>query len=271
MLGQRTTVFFHIPKTAGTTLSSIFTSRIPPERRFIAGSNGHTHIEDALAFAQFPADQKRKYQFVTGHLEMPAVESLPPGSFVFTFLRSPVARCISLYNFVRRTPTHHMHGMLAGGMGLEEFVARAKWDEVRNGMTRRLAGVINKPLPAYDTAVLKRAMFNLAARFDFVGVQENFDASLLLLGRMLGIPADQLLYRRRNTNPDSRGKDKVGKETKQYLLENNRMDLELYEFAKNRFADLSRAQEPGLQREIKVFKKRLKQQHGEAAALGQAA
>jgi hypothetical protein len=271
MLGDRTLVFFHIPKTAGSTLAATLGSLTPDDAQFLTGHHNRTHFEDAMWFAGLTEDQKRRYHFVAGHLEMPTVENLPSPKFVFTFLRSPVARCVSLYNFVRRTPSHHMHGVLASGMGIAEFMNKARWDEVHNGMTRRLAGIINQPIPAYDPAILKRAMFNLAARFDFVGLQESFDKSLLVLGRMLGLGTDQLAYTSVNVTPGKNGREKLDKWTLECLLEHNRMDLELYEFGCQRFKELVRAQGPKLDRELKAFKKQLKQQGEKGRALGQAA
>ena len=230
-----TTVFLHIPRTAGTTLNAIFERFFSGQPQYRIGRNGTSHIEDCSRFIALLPERRAGYAYVTGHLEMPVIKAIPGRPFVFTFLRHPVTRLISLYAFVKRTPSHHMHAWLTRtGASLETFVARCPWDEVQNGMTRRLAGV---PLArSNDKLLLLRAIASIKRYFAFIGLQESFDVSLACLGKLLGIEPAALAVAPQNVNPDAKARDAVDQETTDAILYYNALDCMLYDFCRKLFA-----------------------------------
>lgn len=84
-----TTVFLHIPKTAGQTIHSEL-SRIVGESRV---SPVRVHTQAAPGTGQLPPG----YDLYSGHLDWDALESLPEDRFVFTVLRDPCERIASFY------------------------------------------------------------------------------------------------------------------------------------------------------------------------------
>jgi len=135
--------------------------------------------------------------------------------FKFTFLRDPVSRYLSHFNYQRNV------------MGIEwdwrEFLEAKKFN---NWQTRRIAS--GEDLEKAKELVLKS--------FNFVGLTEKFDESLLLFRKSLESENFNPGYRKVNTtldqNPekpaltvDSLDEKEMGK-----VLDNNSLDSALYEF-----------------------------------------
>lgn len=225
-------VFLHIPRTGGTTLNAVFERFFAGRPQYHTGRPGSSHIEDCARFVALPPQRRDQYAYVAGHLEMAVIKSIPGRPFVFTFLRDPVARLASLYAFVKRTPSHHMHAWLCKtGASLEAFVARCPWDEVQNGMTRRLAGV---PLArTSDKVLLLKAVASIKRFFGFIGLQEAFDDSLACLGRLFGMDTGALRYVPQNVSPTANGVDQTAREAIAFY---NSLDTALYAFCRDLFA-----------------------------------
>jgi len=236
MHGDVPVVFFHIPKTAGMTLTSVFERLYNGRRQFLAGQGGATHIEDCARFMQTSEEQRRGYGYLAGHIEIGVLAAIPGRPFVFTFLRNPWDRLVSLYCYVKRSPDHHAHPWIAErNASLEDFALDCPWDEVQNGMTRRLAGV---PLArSGDKRLLRQAVVNLHKYFGFVGLMESFDKSLFCLGRLLGLDAVSLAYTRKNVSPVSKTAPACNPAAKERILARNALDLELYDLYGKLFKD----------------------------------
>lgn len=127
-----------------------------------------------------------QYVFVSGHFTMAEVSHVLRDTFVFTFLREPVDRVISLYHFYRQ----HQ-----GRAALDPRVAQVRAQDFEcfvEGLTRRvspwsnwqtyvLSGCAHCELPA--GALLPRALANLQ-QLDFVGVQDHLASGLAALAHL---------------------------------------------------------------------------------------
>lgn len=230
------TVFLHMPRTGGTTLNTIFKRVYAAGPLFQAGLNGSTHIDACARFVALPPEQRAAFAYVTGHLERAVLTSIPGRPFIFTFLRDPVTRLPSLYAYVKRTPDHHMHPWLVHtNASLEHFVARCPWDEVQNGMTRRLAGVFQAR--TNERIDLLRAVATIKRYVAFVGLQEDFDTSLRCLGRLLGLPESDLHYVRQNVNPDPAALEAPDTNAIDAIRFYNALDCALYDFCRELFTE----------------------------------
>ena len=117
---------------------------------------------------------------------MAEVSQVLHDTFVFTFLREPVDRVISLYHFYRQQP---------GGEALDPRVAQVQAQDFEcfvEGLTSRvspwsnwqtyvLAGCAHCELPARN--LLPSALANLE-QLDFVGVQDHLASGLAALGQL---------------------------------------------------------------------------------------
>jgi hypothetical protein len=173
-----TTCFLHVPKTGGSWVTQGLHSAVPEERRYGVPSAdvGRVPLRRLL----------QQYAFVSGHFTMAEVSQVLHDTFVFTFLREPVDRVISLYHFYRQQP---------GGAALDPRVAQVQAQDFEgfverlpsrvspwsNWQTYVLSGCAHCELPARH--LLPSALANLQ-QLDFVGVQDHLASGLAALGQL---------------------------------------------------------------------------------------
>ena len=203
----------HIHKTAGTTLDDI-----------LARSYGvrHCHLHAVPGQAIFSAEDYRRAQrfwppfaSIAGHA-VSAISDLArvrPDVRYYTFLREPLVRCASHYQYQVR---HQRQSY-----SFEEWIARRI---KRNPQTTRIAG---------QNATAMDAITLLKTRFVFVGLVERFDESLVLLRQLVCGPRLDVWYRKRLVAKDDELKDSLLDDpgNRELLIDANREDLKLYEYA----------------------------------------
>ena len=124
-------------------------------------------------------------------------------------------------------------------LGLESLLERSVAPELSNHQTRMIAGGLSSPNCPLDCNALERVRQNLRANFCFVGLTEEFDASLLLLSRMFdwGMP----FYLKKNVSREKTRPEGVDAKIRALLCDANSLDLALYEFARTLFDEQIRA------------------------------
>jgi hypothetical protein len=178
-----TTIFLHIPKTAGSTLHAILKQQYRPET--LVHLRGKPHIQSAIAeFEKMGALQKAQISLLTGHFEYGIHHYLSQPAIYFTLLRNPVERVISYYYFIFRTPAHPRYEeMTQNNTTIETFVTDILTD---NNQTRMIAGAwMDNDAPCTE-ATLTLAKQHINNHFTVVGLTEQFDTTLLLLKHALG-------------------------------------------------------------------------------------
>lgn len=265
---EQSIIHFHIPKTAGSTISSILSPCFTPEELFYCGSNftGLNHFESNVYFASLPDAEKVKYKFISGHVEYMLLQSFPAPHFSFTIIRNPLDRMISMYYYILRTETHHLHRTLHDDrVSLAGFMDGGFWHEIDNGMCRRLSGVCAQaPYGECSREVYELAKFNLANNLSFVGLQERFDESLFLLLYHLGA-LDRLDYTRTNVNPFRKKPQEISPADRAAVLRRNAWDIELYAFARELYNQRHGSLIAKLQRPMQKFRHAMALRDGVAA------
>ncbi len=90
--------FIHIPKTAGITFSTLIYALLASLPWCPAIMPEH--------LVTIPYDELLKYRFFTGHFRYRLLEKIFPSGFIsLTFLREPVSRTVSHYNYILRQET----------------------------------------------------------------------------------------------------------------------------------------------------------------------
>ena len=191
-------VFLHIPKTAGTVVHEILAARfekaeICPER--------------FRGLGKYSVEELEKFRYFSGHFTMSQVDRIPGKKFVFTIVRNPVDRILSLYYFWRRhrdefVRTHKLRGpRLAKKLPLVDFLAvdqQTPRDAIDNEMARILAGAVwvgdgglyyegaidNRRLVS-RFEVIRRAV-NALTRIDYVASIDSLDDDLKAIFLKLG-------------------------------------------------------------------------------------
>lgn len=222
---QRALIFLHIPKTAGTTLNRIIEWQYNPLSIFTMDPYRIRATPERLK--QLPEARRRRLRMVRGHLYYGVHEYLPQGSTYITMLREPVARFLSSYYFLQRRPLHPMHRKVKSErIGVEDFIRLTP--QRQNMQCSLIAGI--KSNGKCEESTLQIAKENLARSFSIVGLSERFEESLMLIAKTFDweIP----FYENHKV---SKTRPKVEPSAVEMIKENNRLDLELYEFGKGLF------------------------------------
>ncbi len=179
--------FLHIHKTAGSTLARIL------ETHF-----GQGQICPPQTWQQFlalPHSDLAQYRLFRGHL-LAFSQWLPSRPWVVTFLRDPVERTLSTYDYIRRNDRHRLH-RAAATMDLETFLHEPDTaGTVRDLQTRWILANafpcdslkdMERQLAELDLDPLETARRQLDT-YAFVGLVERFEASVQRLMDTLGWP-----------------------------------------------------------------------------------
>ncbi len=230
-------VFFHIPKTAGTTLDFVISKNLPMWGIF--KQHGADFDRNVAAFYKSGDGPKA----VLGHNELNEYyyQLLTRERLVhITTVREPVSRVVSYYDFLRAQKAHPSHD-LAMGMTLPEFVKSSKTDEVNNAQAYRLLGLLKhnefKKDQRSEQDLINAATNQLVNRFTLFGTTRQFDVFLLMLAKLM--KWDDIYYKRHNvTNAKNKTdisslSDDVIDTIKAY----NQIDIALYEKAEKVFAE----------------------------------
>ena len=244
--------FLHIPRTAGTTLNAVIRNNFAPEEVLSVYNRADYErlaVLDEAALAPI--------RLIQGHLFLQSYD--PPMSYareveVFTFLREPVARLVSQYLFELHWEENSLYSFLnEGGVSFADYVT-SDCKELRyrgrNFMTRMLSGM-DFDLDSFPRAALDAAKRNLESVFGFVGIQERFDESLVMLQDFLGL--ESLLHERRNALRPAL-KERIGEADLALAAERNAADAELYAFAVGLFDERVASQGPEFQARVARFR-----------------
>ena len=254
---QPLTVFVHIPKAAGTTFAQILRNNYPPDSvggigNLFKGSGGS---DPAVVERVRNADKLTLWMNVlTGHLPLGVRDSLPADTRYVTFLREPVDRVLSHYHVLigqasARPERRNCRRLDSGHARCEEVLADGRYIP-DNLQTRMLCGD-PEPLGEVTPKMLDQAKENLRDTSLVFGLAERYDESLVLIGRRLGLA--KLAYQSRRVNSDR--PREIPSEISGYAREFDRYDLELYEYARDLFAERANQEGDGLAADVQALRK----------------
>ncbi|MGB3613050.1 MAG: sulfotransferase family 2 domain-containing protein, partial [Elainellaceae cyanobacterium] len=243
---DKTLIFLHIPKAAGTTMASILT------QQYGKSVSHHTKRQPHQQIQAMPEAQRRQLRLIHGHMPFGIHQYLSQPSTYFTMLRHPVDRVISHYYFILNSPEHSGYPVARAARNITQYVICGLQEQTNNVQTRHLSGVGGTVDFGECTARhLQQAKRNLETEFILAGTSEQFDATLLLLGQKLGWTPSP--YPKLNVNPSRRKRDELPRQAIAMIERYNALDLELYRYATERLQQQIAAQGPGFQAALKAF------------------
>ena len=214
-------LFLHIPKTAGTSFYDCLKQAYGKQN--IAEFHGIPEQSITAFRQQIDSARMANIACIKGHMYFGMHQYLSEPSRYITFMRDPVKRMISLYNYLRQSTNHKQH-KLATDRSLERFMADCPFH--CNGQTCFLAGGNSADS---DDVLLTRAKENLTNHFAVVGLTERFDESLVLLKQQLGWKLFPT-YIRENTSGRRRTTQAVSPEMRLIIERYSALDIELYKY-----------------------------------------
>ena len=237
-IAKQSLLFLHQPKTAGSTLTGVFSNRFATEETL------------ALYFGDPRGPDLNGYRYVAGHLPISFAAQFQHPPYVVTFLRDPVERALSSYSYVRSLPpsyqppgvpyeggrnaleSHARYRRLARESSIAELVTRDP-EIAREYLGNRQARSLSDPAVQAGDESVERALDGLG-RCDFVGVFERLDESADLLARRFGWRPLAPLPRVNVTTARVR-LGEISPSALEALRELNTVDGELHRHAAERF------------------------------------
>lgn len=221
---DRTVIFLHLPKAAGSTLNRVIAQQYAPAEIYQTAGKALPIIGTELA-------ANPRVRLIAGHIGF-GVHTLLAGPFTYiTVLRDPVERMLSHYHFARKLATHPLHAEIANGLSLVDAARR-----LANLQTRYLADEsVRGTSESTGRDALESAKGNVSRHFAVAGLAERFEETLLLLSRQLGWKIRPVA----NSNV-TRGRPKRQAHSDDELRsirEMNALDYELYDWVRSRFAN----------------------------------
>ncbi len=226
-------VFFHIPKTGGTTLDYITAKNYRID--YVYQVNGPAFDQHVAGIFK----NNHMFRTIMGHYELnDYYHQLFDRKLLaqFTMLREPVSRVISYYDYLRTSENHPKYH-LAKDMSLETFIDHPQIDEMPNAQTHRILGLLKKNEWKKDKRspeqLLEDVKYQLEHRFSLFGLTEMYDQFLVMAQRTLGW--QDIFYRRMNESKVKTDKSSIPTSTINRIKTINSIDVELYDFAKQLF------------------------------------
>jgi len=207
-----------------------------------------------LAHGDFATQPPNGKTFISGHFGFSYAEPLLKDRFSFTFLRDPIERLISLYNFSRnRDPQESSFYAFAtenefsnfvslfadGGPHETEHYNLGDYESVWNHMTWQLAYGWNSQntqtphktiLDYSEEELLRLAKANLK-RLGFVGLHQSYERDAVYVRKRLGMP-EELPIPQSNKSPKTVRMQDLDLDTLGKVKTLNRLDMELYDYAR---------------------------------------
>ena len=218
--------FLHIPKTAGTSLRETVQRAYPGKRCVLIYS------QEAAYLRSIQKDVQRA-EAVYGHFSFGFNEVFGVEARYVTVLRDPIARVVSFFRHETQHDDNEYYQQIADGMTLIDLLRSEQCFQVNNHMVRIISGHDDIAI-THDARLLRQAEANLESHFDAVGITEEMDKSVELIGERLGWPRRRSTVQRLN----------VGLEDKPFVLDDatraeiirfNTLDIELYRGVAQRF------------------------------------
>lgn len=217
-------IFLHIQKTGGTSLQEMARSVY-----------GNDQVISHADFQGMTSESIEKKKFISGHFRMDFALQYREGRVLFTILRDPVDRVISLYNYYQLPKANSRNAQIAKSRTFEEFLVNAisdtklKW-AVNNHFVKSLSGVsdFKDLIRGGDLKPLAEKSIENLSLLDYVGTVENYNEDYRAITKLLQWPEIGSLTHN-NKSPKKITRALLNKTEIELLAYHTRYDTMIYE------------------------------------------
>ena len=247
--------FVHIPSCAGTTFWQVLNNVYGNDRvKRIPRKKFKNLVKQEGGKEVLKLDKKNCV--IGGHIYYYMARKMFPDHRLISFLRDPARATISAYSRRVRNGKWTPDPKL-GAYDIVEFQKHRK---------PRALKYFSALGPQHE-ASLEQVMEVLEKNFTFIGITEDFNRSMFLLQRVLGLP-EAPLYVRRNIGGNK--SEHFSEEVYQKLVNMNEFDYRVFEFARRLFekrwaeycSDITAADLAEYENRIKMREQALLEKHG---------
>lgn len=189
---------------------------------------------------------EEKVKFIHGHINITQVEHLSPKREVYTFLRDPLERAISEYNFIKGS-NYLISDLPPEQAELIEKIKSTSLDDYLTSTQKGIRGRVQNTQLFYLSGDVFNPNLSLSERFEiacktlddckFVGIVEEMDDSIALLAIIEQLPPSTPAIR----NPSQREHKPISPDAVEIFKERNEYEYKIYEYAKDKMrSDLQR-------------------------------
>ena len=245
LLTEDRLIFIHFEKTAGTSANRALKKLFAP---------AEICPETSAAIALWPTDTLERFRYFSAHAELRDFDAVPRPAKIVTFLRDPVERSLSLYEFWASHTSafieqHNLHyPRLARSLSVEAFFSEENhWRcKAANHYSERLLGDSSRRDRAAlaDPAGRAARAIERLDQLDFVGISEDLGTSFDRLSAALDIPNsyadewDNETNKNHGVRPevhDPVGFDDISQAALDAVVHLNQADQIIYDHAVRRF------------------------------------
>jgi hypothetical protein len=269
-------IHFHIPKTGGTSLSSMVKHGFRRDEIFESINQGE-EVYGGLSLVSFECcrellfahglERQKRIRYYSGHLPV-GVHALFEGTAksakYITVLRHPVERVVSLFHF--NSQYNNAYARDGRAITFEEYVESRRDINLHDYQVRLLSGApeLDAAAPASSSdeviasaAVEKRhleqAKRNIEEHFLAAAPVEQLADLALILRIIYGWPMRRLFNEYKNRTKLRPRRKQIPPRLLRIIEDCNRHDIELHEWVTERFVRQSLSFEPHLSRDRRVF------------------
>ena len=185
-MNTKTTIFLHIPKTAGTSFNSALSLQ------YAGKPSLHVNVGDrhCSELGSLPNAERSRIKLLRGHIYFGAHRLLTQPSKYITILRNPAERVLSYWRYAKLEAETapqggHWWTDAVRELSFREHAGSGKDVELENGQLRWILGNDKDPSPKWTQHDLERGIEILEKYFVSAGIQERFDESLALISCLL--------------------------------------------------------------------------------------
>jgi len=220
-------IIIHIEKTAGTTLNYIFINNLIHYYSLNTWDKWTNNPNTAISYQQINKLLKI-YPFIKGigghHIRFSDTHIGESNMKYITFVREPVTRYLSHWRHQRYKKNINW--------SIEEFLNEPRFN---NFMVRKFSKSTN-----IEEAISK------VDKLDFVGVQEDFDSSLILMKSKLNLGEKFCLnYKYKNKGIRENNTESLNNEILCRIKTNNNKDIVLYDYIVKKIHERNKAMYKG--------------------------